>query len=139
MENNNTTIAELNALANELVEKKAEKAKLDEDLKAANKAVDDLELKLHEMMSVNEVEKFVHDDKLFYPIVQDFPRVLKEREDDFFNWLSEHGEDGLIKRTVNSQTLRAWYKGKAEEYAEELAEKKLIEVFSKISIGVRKA
>ena len=36
--------------------------------------------------------------------------TLKERRQDLYEWLSEHGLGDLITETVNSSTLKAWVK-----------------------------
>ena len=132
------TLTELTVLADQLTIERKVKTDYDEGLKKTNSRIADLETKMTEIMQNADIQKFSHGNQLFYVYVSSYPAVNKEKEQEFFEWLENNGEDGILKMTVNSQTLRAWYKEKAEQYSEELTEKSLVNVFEKIRIGVRK-
>jgi sulfatase maturation enzyme AslB (radical SAM superfamily) len=121
-------------LADELADTKREKASLEDQLKTVNKGIDDIELKMVDIMTALDMDNFKHDGKMFYQFVQSHPRVTDE--EGFFALLEEYGEGGIIKRTVHPQTLKAWCKDKSLEWGERLAGK--LEIFEKIRIGVRK-
>jgi hypothetical protein len=50
--------------------------------------------------------------------IQNFPRVADE--DRFFEYLRKTDQDGLIKETVNANTLKAWFKEQEFESDEEI-------------------
>jgi hypothetical protein len=124
-------------LADELADKKREKASLEDQLKTANKGIDDIELKMVDIMTALDMDNFKHDGKMFYQFVQSHPRVINE--EGFFAALTKAGEGGIIKRTIHPQTLKAWVKERAleAEWAQHWGE--WLEIFEKIRIGVRKA
>ena len=124
-------------MAEILITAKAAKDAAEEALKNANAEIKRLEEKLWEQMQAEEIDKFSAHGKLFFPIVQQNPSVNKEHEAEFFEWLEEKGEEGVIKRTIHPQTLKAWYKTNADTYAEELSEKNYLSVFEQVRIGVR--
>lgn len=131
------TTDDLLALSEILVEHKSQKADFEKWLKNTNEKIRDLEAKMYAIMVEKDMMRFDHAGKLFYPIVQAFPSVVKEHESDFFVWLKENGEDGILKLSVHPQTLRSWYKTNMERFAEELAEKELLRVHEEIRIGVK--
>jgi septation ring formation regulator EzrA len=45
---------------------------------------------------------------------REYARVNKENMDAFVSWLDANGEGALAKRTVQHQTLTAWYKEQSE-------------------------
>ena len=123
-------------LALVLLEAKEEKRKAAEAETAANKHIAELEQRIYEQMKREEIEKFGAHGYLFFPTIQQNPSVKKELEADFFIYLEEIGEDGIIKRTIHPQTLKSWYK-EHEELAETLSEKGFVSVFEVIKIGTR--
>ncbi len=135
MTDTNDTLSQLTVLAEDLVMEREYKAEYEEILKRANGRIEKIELKMIGIMQENDLPKFGHDNRLFYTMVSSFPKVVDE--DKFYPWLEEHGEDGIIKRTIHAQTLRAWYKD-AEKYYEELADGQMLFVFEKVRIGMRK-
>jgi hypothetical protein len=116
---------------------KTSKEATEEQLKNINGKIELVEQQILQKMQEEELDKFACDDRLFYPIVQQQPSVNKEVEGAFFFWLEQRGEEGIIKRTIHPQTLKAWYKENADSYAEELSEKKYLSVFEKVRIGTR--
>jgi|SRR5579864_784839 len=44
-----------------------------------------------------------------------YAHYRKEDEEAFFEWLRENGHGGLIRETVNAQTLKAWAKDRVHE------------------------
>jgi hypothetical protein len=124
-------------LAKLLMEQKAAKKAAEDATSTANKEIERLEGVMIEQMTLQEIDKFAAHGQLFFPLVQQQPSVNKEVEGAFFFWLEQRGEEGIIKRTIHPQTLKAWYKENADSYAEELSEKKYLSVFEKVRIGTR--
>jgi hypothetical protein len=107
-------------------------------LSEANKKIREVEQVIIAKLQEEELEKFVHNGQLFYPYVSAHPGVNKEHEAEFYAWLRENGEDGIIKETVHPMTLKSWWKQNSERFAEELTGKELLKVHEEIRIGVRK-
>lgn len=142
MEENNS-LEYLTMLADKLVGVRDVKATQEEAVKQANREIEELETQMIEIMQTNDVHTFKHAGKTFYTNVQSFPKIADE--DSFFAWLEENHEEGIIKRTINAQTLRSWYKQNETQFGEQLTAEnldgtpKMLEVFSRIRIGVRGA
>lgn len=134
MENQGTKLSDL---ADVLISWKLAKENAEENLKNANQKIREVEQVIYAKMQEEEIEQFAHGGQLFYPYVNSFPRVAQGREDEYFAWLEEHGEAGVIKRVIHPQTHRSWWKNH-EEFTEELTEKGLVEVHEEIRIGTRK-
>src|SRR3990167_6081004 len=90
------TTDDLLALSEVLVEQKRIKAEAAETEKKANEEIRSLESKMWTIMQAKDIQRFDHAGKLFYPIVNSFPSVVKEHESEFFAWLKENGEDGIL-------------------------------------------
>lgn len=135
MEEKNPQIDALIRLSDSLLRLRQFKETIEAQLSDANKEIEQTEALMLASMEACRIDKFAHADKLFYPIVQSYPKILDQ--DKFYTWLEEHGEDGIIKRTVHPQTLRAWYKEQALEHGEQLVGERMIEAFEKIKVGVR--
>ncbi len=129
----------LSDLANLLISWRLSKENAEEVLRTANERIRQVESEIVAKMQEEEIDKFAHAGSLFYPRVESHPSVNKEQEALFHAWLEQHGEDGIVKRTVHPSTLKAWYKANADRFAEELSEKGFVKVYEEIRIGVRKA
>ena len=127
---------DLNLMADKLLGLRQLKEVEEKELTETKGQIEDLEQRLVAAMQALDRSQFDYQQNLFYLSVQSFPRVIKES--DFLSWLEEKGEAGIIKRAVNSQTLRAWYKENSAKFSEELLGQGLIEVPEKIRVNVRK-
>ena len=107
-------------------------------LSEANRKIREVEQVILAKLQEEELEKFVHNGKLFSPRVDSHPTVNKEFENEFYAWLDEHNEGGIAKRTANYQTLKSWYR-QHPEFVEELSEKGFVKVHEEIRISVREA
>lgn len=135
MEEKNPQIDTLIAASDRLLLLRREKEELETSLSTLNRGIEETEAAMLTNMEAVGIDKFAHAGKLFYPIVQSYPKILDQ--DKFYTWLEDHGEDGIIKRTVHPQTLRAWYKEAALVHGEQLVGERMIEAFEKIKVGVR--
>lgn len=129
--------SELNELADRLLSLGVEKEEAEDRLKKANGEIETIEQKMAAILQALDRTKFDYRGTLLYMYVSSFPKI--KNPDRFLEWSKENGEEGIWKYTVNPQTLRAWYKGKAEQYAEVLTGDGMLEIFEKIKIGKRKA
>lgn len=135
------SLTQLTALTDKLTDAKAEKKKFETDLKEANAEIEKLEDQIYKLMQEHEVDQIAIRNRIFFPIVQTFPKVLDQ--DKFYDFLRDRGEDGIIKETVHPQTLRAWYNGLEDDerkitWREELLTGQMLEAYEKIRIGDRK-
>lgn len=131
-----TDTDELIELSDKLSLAKQDKERYEQWLSDANKLIDEIEMKMNEIMLERDMQSFSHAGNIFYQYTQSFPKIIKQA--DFYEWCKEHGEDGIFKLTAHPQTLRAWYKDKGDQYGEELTGKGLLEAFVKVRIGLRK-
>jgi len=129
----------LSNMADLLLSYRLEKEDAEERLKRANERIRQVEGEIVATMQAEEIDKFGHDGFLFFPRVESHPSVNKDMEALFHTWLEQHGEDGILRRTVHPSTLKAWYKQNADRFAEELSEKGLVKVYEEIRVSVRKA
>ena len=125
----------LAALAEKLQHWKATKAAAEEMKKVTEKEIIAVEKLIYDRMQLEEIDRYTHGGYNFKPKVESYPSVNKENEDQLHDWLEERH----IRLAIHAQSLKGWYNAHAEEYAEELSDKKLINVFEKIKIGVTKA
>jgi len=131
------TLEELHRLAEDLSLDKDRKGELERELKEINRAIEEDQGAMLEIMSAYGMTQFDHNGELFYQTIREFPTIIKLQEDRFKDWLRECGEAGIIKETINAKTLEGWW-NRNEFRQEELVTSKLIEVFSKVSISRRK-
>ena len=121
-----------------LLEARRQKEVAEELLRTANLSIERAEQSLYEQMQQENIEKFAAHGMLFYPIVQAFPSVNKELENEFFEWLEAKNESGIIKRTIHNQTLRAWWSANSDQFAEEISANQFLKIYEKIRIASRK-
>lgn len=93
-------LARLHGLAHELVDAEAEVARIEEDLKAAQAKVLDLQqFKIPELMDAAETEKHTTKDGLCIDVSTVIRASIKEENKPAaFAWLAENNHDNLIKR-----------------------------------------
>ena len=87
-----------------------------------------------ELMTVEDLQRFSMDGNTFFKRVDTFPKIINLEA--FYAWLDEHGERSIVKETIHSKTLQAWYKDVGLEFEEEL-KNGLLEVFEKMTVGLR--
>jgi len=131
---------EIFTLADELAELKDRKKALDDELKAVNARIAEVEEELSNRMLEEEIQSFQRSGKTFYVTTKVFANAVPERKNDLFVWLKEHGFGDMITETVNANTLSAWVREQLEE-SESLPEglEELVNVYEKTSVGIRKA
>ena len=105
---------ELRDYAENLLALKNRKDEIKDELKDINAEIGEIEKEVA-MRMLNEGH-----DKISFPgiatmspSVAHYPRIVDEHK--FFNYLRENGQESLIKETVNSRTLSAWFKDEVFE------------------------
>ena len=130
---------EIFVLADELAELKDRKKALDNELKAVNARITEVEEQLASKMVEEEIQSFQRSGRTFYVTTKVFANVVPDRKTELFTWLKENGFGDMVQETVNSQTLSAWVREQladSDQLPEGLDE--LINVYEKASVGVRK-
>lgn len=131
----NPQIDSLIAVSDKLLKYRRLKEELETALAETRRLIEQAETDMLANMEQVSIDKFAHAGKLFYPIVASYPKILDQ--DKFYSWLEDHGEDGIIKRTVHPQTLRTWYKDASLLHGEELVGQRMIHAFERVKVGVR--
>lgn len=131
---------EIFVLADELAELKDRKKALDDELKAVNARIAEVEEQLASKMVEEEIQSFQRSGKTFYVTTKVFASAVPERKVELFAWLKDHGFGDMVTETVNANTLSAWVREQLEE-SESLPEglEELVNVYEKTSVGIRKA
>lgn len=127
-------------LADELAELKDRKKVLDDELKAINTRIAEVEEELANKMLTEEIQSFQRSGKTFYVTTKVFASAVPERKAKLFAWLKENGFGDMVTETVNANTLSAWVREQLEE-SESLPEglEELVNVYEKTTVGIRKA
>jgi predicted transcriptional regulator len=120
---------------------------MDAALKEQKKKRDQLEESIVEQMAVEDVQSVNVDGRLCYRItnrhcsfkqeVKDTPSLM----DRAFRAIAAMGASGIIKRSINSSTLRAWVNEQAEAREDKAVPPKLLkflDVYEDFTLGVRK-
>jgi len=116
----NVTMTEIFALADRFKALREERDDLKEKLTAANKALDEAEAQLTDVMAGAECPNFTRGGKQFIMTTTTRWSAEKERKDELYATLRENGYDHLF--TVNHQTLGSFIREQVEETADDNAE-----------------
>lgn len=128
-------------IADKLKAAKARKTELDEETKANNALINDLETQLTEQMADKEVDRFTRNGSLFYLSSRLFASPKAGEKEAMIAALRANGYGDLVTENVNANTLASFAKERiAEEESGELPEwlGKVITTYEKISVGIRK-
>lgn len=131
---------EIFVLADELAELKDRKKELDDELKAVNARIAEVEEQLASKMVEEEIQSFQRSGKTFYVTTKVFASAVPERRIELFAWFKDNGFGDMVQETVNANTLAAWVRERladSDQLPEGLDE--LINVYEKTTVGVRKA
>ncbi len=117
------TAATLDHLVSEMLDLKANAEELDALLKSVRAKYDEIrQRRLPDLMqqlgmvSPDGKGAFTHASGARVHLrLEVYAHYRKENEDEFFTWLRENGHGGLIRETVNSQTLKAWAKDRVRD------------------------
>ena len=133
--------ASLFELADKLKDAKARKRELEEESKANNALIDELEKQLAEEMADKEVDRFSRNGSLFYLSSRLFASPKAGEKDAMISALRANGYGDLVTESVNANTLAAFAKERiAEDESGELPAwlGNVITTYEKISVGIRK-
>jgi len=113
---------------------KQQKDELESQLKTTQKQLQEIELKLLELMELQNMKNFeLKNVGKFFLYSSSYPRVIDN--DALFADLRQKGDDALIKETIHPGTLRAYVK---EQLENQNTIPKGVEVFIKNTVRFKK-
>lgn len=103
---------QLTAMAHDLYRLKAEKDRLEEELKSVNKQITKLsDTDIPEYMDENEIEKIsVEGVGTLFLTTKIYANVKSENKEAFYDWLRETGNGALVQEYVFPASLKAFAK-----------------------------
>jgi hypothetical protein len=131
---------EIFLMADRLRDLREMKAELESRLKEVNAQIEEAEQTLAQAMLAEEMQNFTRNGQMFYLTTKTYASPVAERKPELFAWLKEHGYGDLVQETVHTNTLAAFVREQLEEN-DKLPDglDELVNVYEKISVGVRKA
>jgi len=135
-------MADLNALAADMIAAREAKDECEAALKEANRRYEEADAALFDAMVDAGLSKIAANGYTFSPDVKDYYRVEAAHMDEFHAVMERLGRGGIFKLTANPQTVQATLRELAADDAEgglppELAD--LVSVFNKQKCNMRKA
>lgn len=129
------------ALADVLRARREQKKVMEEQLKAINAEIDDLDAKLVQAMIDQETQSFSRAGKLYYIKTVTRASAKAGEQEHLCQVLKEAGYEDLVKESVNAQTLSGFIKEALEENNDELPDwlADLVNVYEKQTVAMRKA
>lgn len=131
--------ADVFSLADRLTELKDRKAALEEQTKAVNAEIEEVERELAEAMLNEELQSFNRGGRMFYLRTETFVSVIPEQKENLCRWLKQNGHGSLVYETVNNNSLRALVRELNEDgrLTEELTS--MVRVLERPAVGIRKS
>lgn len=132
-------MADLNALAAEMIAAREAKEAAEAAVKEANRAYEAADAALFDAMVDAGLSKIAANGYTFSPDVKDYYRVEAAHMDDFHEVMDALGRGGIFKVTANPQTVQATLRelvGEGEALPPELGG--LVTVFNKQKCNMRK-
>ena len=128
-------------LADKLKELPDRKSELEERAKANQAELEQVMLALSEQMAASETQSFSRSGLLFYLNSKTYAAAKAGQKFELFDALKKQGFGSLITETVNANSLSAFVREQIEEKEDTLPEwlEDKVNVFEKVSVGVRKA
>ena len=133
-------MSEVFALADRLVELRERKGRLQDELKAVNAEIENVDRRLAEAMTLEELQSFSRDGRLFYLKTETYVSPTAGARPRLIEWLKENGFGDIVQETVHHRTLSATVKEMLDE-DDELPDglEQLVNVFEKTTVGLRRA
>ena len=128
-------------LADRLKCLKENKKEAEDALKVINAEIEQVELKLVEMMVNEETQSFNRSGTTFYLTTKIYASAIGASKEQLHEALRQNGYGSLIYETVNANSLSAFVKEQIAENGDELPDwlKGLVNVFEKTTVTMRKA
>jgi predicted nuclease with TOPRIM domain len=127
-------------LADRLRELREAKQATEQELKAINDEIDEVDYRLSELMAETETQNFTRSGIMFYLTTKTRASAMADRKDELFSALKSEGYGELVTETVNANSLSAFVKEQITENGDALPGwlDGLVNVFEKTTVGVRK-
>ncbi len=131
---------ELFELADKLKEAKDRKKKLEDDTKANNALIEELDRQLSDAMVEQELEKFSRNGSTFYLKTSLYASAPADRKTELFQVLKQNGYGSLVVETVNARTLSSFVKEQKEANEDKIPQwlADVVSTYEKTTVGVRK-
>ena len=131
---------ELFELADKLKEAKDRKKKLEDDTKANNALIEELDRQLSDAMVEQELEKFSRNGSTFYLKTSLYASAPADRKTELFQALKQNGYGSLVVETVNARTLSSFVKEQKEANEDKIPQwlADVVSTYEKTTVGVRK-
>lgn len=132
---------EMFQLADRLKKLREIKKTREEELKTVNGEIQDVEIKLSDMMVDTETQNFNRSGTLFYLNAKTYASAVAGQKQELFEALKTNGFGSLVTETVNTNSLSAFVREQMSENDEILPAwlEGRVNVFEKTIVGVRKA
>jgi hypothetical protein len=135
-----TVESRLFSLADELVELRRRRDDLKAEMDELGRRLEEKESALAQAMTDQDLRNFVRSERQFYLRTDLHVSAAAGQGPALIAFLKSSGAGDLVQETVHPSTLRAWARERMEQEGglpEEAAS--LLNVFEKLSVGVRKA
>lgn len=128
-------------LAEQLKELREQKVAAEQRLQEINDKINETDYRLSELMAESETQNFTRGGVMYYLVTKTRASAVAGRKEDLFAALRGEGFGELVTETVNANSLSSFVKEQIEENEDVLPGwlSGLVNVFEKISVGVRKA
>jgi hypothetical protein len=128
-------------LADELKGLRDQKGALEAELKQINMDIDNVDWHLSNLMVETETQNFTRAGTMFCLTTKARATAVADRKDELYAALRAAGYGDLVYETVNANSLSAFVKEQIAENNDALPNwlTDLVNVFEKITVGVRKA
>lgn len=101
-------------LGKALEEEKAEKARLEKQLRDCKARIEQTEQQLIEQLTMAGLDSFTANNHKFTPTTTIYASCPEEDRPALFAVLREQGSGDLVKETINGNTLSAWVRDRLE-------------------------
>ena len=126
--------------ADELAELRRRKDDLKAEMDALNQRIEQTEGALANAMVTQEIQNFTRDGRQFYLRTDLHVSAAAGQAPALVAYLKSSGAGDLVQETVHPSTLRGWIKERIDEEGRLPKElEPLVNVFEKLSVGIRKA
>ena len=134
-------------LADELKRLRDLKSDLSDEVKNVTAQIDEVDYRLSELMAETETQNFTRAGTMFCLTTKTRASAIAGMKTELFDALKENGYGDLVYETVNANSLSSFVKEQIEENAGSSCGSDtlpdwltgLVNVFDKVTVGVRKA
>src|SRR5690606_12416821 len=118
-----SVVTEVLELADRLADLRVRTGRLTHELKAVNAEIENVDRRLAEAMTLEELQSFSRDGRLFYLKTETYVSPTAGARPRLIEWLKENGFGDIVQETVHHRTLSATVRemlDRSEEHTSEL-------------------